>query len=570
MTDAGGAPATPAEGGEAVAIDVSASRSTRDAMLYPAGKVRVDSALSLWRAAEHGDVGRLKMLLDAGHDVNALCDDKSVDARCRSVLSAAVDGNEPLAVRLLLRRGANPNLRDGDGDRYPLHWASAYGDHDECAELLVQAGAALEAHDARGHTPLEFARGAADGSVHGFARLGSSLLGRAPTRDKVVAVLERAVARRAERARRGDDTAWEWSPSLAKARLAGTFWKAAASGDLAAMTRCLDEHDQAIDQPRPAPVSRLPALSIAAFNGQTAAVALLLERRANPNAAEAAGGHTPLFFCAHDADRAEEAMMLLRAGADPLRAKHDGELPAAFAQRRGREATSRVVSEAEWRQRAVNALVDALAKESAWLGRPTAGAMRLLVEAARRAEADPALLARGEAATERLAAAERGGSAGGGLIGGGASLVQTAWRGLFGTDGGGAAATLPMSPISPERVTSERYVGASAGGAAGDGACGARAGLDASSSVADGDTSVVEMGLGHGGAASAAPPPLPQQQSVDGVLAEQGAPPTEESVTDVAIPHARDGATDGPPAPTEVNGALPTGVVEAMDVDGAM
>ena len=145
-------------------------------MLYPAGKVRVDSALSLWRAAEHGDVGRLKMLLDAGHDVNALCDDKSVDARCRSVLSAAVDGNEPLAVRLLLRRGANPNLRDGDGDRYPLHWASAYGDHDECAELLVQAGAALEAYDARGHTPLEFARGA-DGSVHGFARLGPRCLG---------------------------------------------------------------------------------------------------------------------------------------------------------------------------------------------------------------------------------------------------------------------------------------------------------------------------------------------------------------------------------------------------------
>ena len=56
-------------------------------------------------------------------------------------LSAAVEGNEPLAVRLLLRKGANPNLQDGDGDRYPLHWASAFGDYDECAELLVQAGA---------------------------------------------------------------------------------------------------------------------------------------------------------------------------------------------------------------------------------------------------------------------------------------------------------------------------------------------------------------------------------------------------------------------------------------------
>ena len=34
-----------------------------------AGRFRVDSATSLWRAAEYGDVGRLKMLLDAGYDV---------------------------------------------------------------------------------------------------------------------------------------------------------------------------------------------------------------------------------------------------------------------------------------------------------------------------------------------------------------------------------------------------------------------------------------------------------------------------------------------------------------------
>ena len=125
-----------APAGEVVTIDLTPA-SSRSSALYPAGKIRADSATSLWRAAEHGDVGRLKMLLDAGHDVNALCDDKTIDTRCRSVLSAAVDGNEPLTVRLLLRRGANPDLRDGDGDRYPLHWASAYGDHNECAELLL-------------------------------------------------------------------------------------------------------------------------------------------------------------------------------------------------------------------------------------------------------------------------------------------------------------------------------------------------------------------------------------------------------------------------------------------------
>ena len=43
----------------------------------PVGRVRIDSATSLWRAAEYGDLGRLKMLLDAGRDINAWCDDPS-------------------------------------------------------------------------------------------------------------------------------------------------------------------------------------------------------------------------------------------------------------------------------------------------------------------------------------------------------------------------------------------------------------------------------------------------------------------------------------------------------------
>eukprot|EP00966_Prymnesium_polylepis_P096087 2226427-Prymnesium_polylepis.1 len=87
-----------------------------------AGRFRSTSATSIWRAAEYGDVGRLKLLLEHGCDINALCDDPGW--RHKSPLSSAVDGNEPLAVRFLLQRGADPNLRDGDGDRYPLHWAA--------------------------------------------------------------------------------------------------------------------------------------------------------------------------------------------------------------------------------------------------------------------------------------------------------------------------------------------------------------------------------------------------------------------------------------------------------------
>ena len=100
------------------------------------------------------------------HDVNERCDDRGW--RNKTVLSAAVDGNAPLAVRLLLRRGANPNLQDGDGDRYPLHWASAFGDHAECAELLVQAGAQKDLPDKDGWTPLH---AAADNGEEAVAQL---------------------------------------------------------------------------------------------------------------------------------------------------------------------------------------------------------------------------------------------------------------------------------------------------------------------------------------------------------------------------------------------------------------
>ena len=84
------------------------------------------------------------MLLRAGCDVNALCPHSGW--REKSVLSAAVDGNSPLAVRFLLAHNADPNQQDGDGDRYPLHWAAAFGDFDVCAELLLQVGKRTAPH----------------------------------------------------------------------------------------------------------------------------------------------------------------------------------------------------------------------------------------------------------------------------------------------------------------------------------------------------------------------------------------------------------------------------------------
>ena len=312
----------------------------------------VSSSTSIWRAAEYGDVDRLKMILDNGCDVNALCNDPGW--RKKSPLSAAVDGNEPLAVRFLLQRGANPNLQDGDGDRYPLHWASAFGDYTECCELLLQARADLSVRDARGSTPIEFAKGA---SSYFFAT---------PQRPGVLALLEQAAA--AETSLPEGELP-VWTADHAARCLAPKFWKAAQAGDVdeleksaachaalppprcyipahahlhiltylsalmprrAVPRRCL-EAGQPIDQWRPSKQHRMTALGAAILHGQYHAAALLIARRADVNRACAGSGLTPLHLASRHADRKECVELLLQAGADALAKTKQGATPLQLA-----------------------------------------------------------------------------------------------------------------------------------------------------------------------------------------------------------------------------------------------
>ena len=88
----------------------------------------------------------------------------NLDELSKAMLSVNAGTNQVGALRVLLR-SKDPNARDPDGDRVPLHWAAARG-HTKCAMVLLRAGAdpqlterasgltCSELADERGHTQL--------------------------------------------------------------------------------------------------------------------------------------------------------------------------------------------------------------------------------------------------------------------------------------------------------------------------------------------------------------------------------------------------------------------------------
>lgn len=87
-------------------------------MLEAAGTT-AEAVASLRDAAGKGDLARLNDLLDAHPD---LIDERGGEG-VRTALHQAVFGNCEAAVKLLLQRGANPNIRCEGDNAYPLHFA---------------------------------------------------------------------------------------------------------------------------------------------------------------------------------------------------------------------------------------------------------------------------------------------------------------------------------------------------------------------------------------------------------------------------------------------------------------
>jgi hypothetical protein len=107
---------------------------------------------AFFAAARKGDVAAVKAFLDKGVDVNAKTHYGA------TALAYACDKGHTELVRLLLERGANPNVRDTFYNATPMSWAAPKG-HTEIVKLLIEKGstekgAALELGVEKGSVEL--------------------------------------------------------------------------------------------------------------------------------------------------------------------------------------------------------------------------------------------------------------------------------------------------------------------------------------------------------------------------------------------------------------------------------
>lgn len=103
-------------------------------LLAATALVASDPGEELRDAALAGDAGKVAALLDAGADVDA------VSRYGVTALTFAADAGHLDVVRLLLERGADPNVKDTFYNSSTIGWAIRKG-HAEIVSLLVENGA---------------------------------------------------------------------------------------------------------------------------------------------------------------------------------------------------------------------------------------------------------------------------------------------------------------------------------------------------------------------------------------------------------------------------------------------
>ncbi|DBA04763.1 TPA: hypothetical protein N0F65_004400 [Lagenidium giganteum] len=102
--------------------------------------------MNIWVAASDGNIDAVEQFLAVGVDVNAK------DEYGYTPLQAAVSYGHVELLRFLLDNGASVMMPDNDMET-PLHHCETV----ECAKILLESGAELNARNAEGRTPLDSA-----------------------------------------------------------------------------------------------------------------------------------------------------------------------------------------------------------------------------------------------------------------------------------------------------------------------------------------------------------------------------------------------------------------------------
>jgi hypothetical protein len=111
-------------------------------------------------AVKGGDLSALATLLAADQKLaNARSE---TDPRGTYPLHVAAEFGQAEAARLLLEHGADVSLLDAENDAHALCWAAFFG-RPRVTKMLLEAGSDTQRPNKHGLTPLDCARGGAQG-----------------------------------------------------------------------------------------------------------------------------------------------------------------------------------------------------------------------------------------------------------------------------------------------------------------------------------------------------------------------------------------------------------------------
>lgn len=117
-------------------------------------------------AVKHGDLQRIRTVLD--RDPGLVNSRSETDARGTYPLHVAAEFGQAGAARLLLDYGSDVSLLDTENDAIPLSWAAFFG-RPEVVAALLEAGSAASQRNKHGLTPLGCALGGMKGKWQPFS-----------------------------------------------------------------------------------------------------------------------------------------------------------------------------------------------------------------------------------------------------------------------------------------------------------------------------------------------------------------------------------------------------------------